>query len=247
MMGWSFGVPHEEFTVIRLREDDEASTRWRKTLKAIYQFRPTVVFIDGMLDIVEDFNDNVECARIIYQAMKVASHYNAALWCVVHENPGSDKPAGHIGSTFERKVTDWMRVVKKNEGGRRYYVLTQTKARGHKEADDIKYEIVDDVNGFGIPMQMEVTTDEPESPKAETYVCVEMLTYEQLMEVSLLITSHDGLSTREIREGVKGIFGVGAAKADKILKRCIECKIIARGENLRYYLPGSDEQTEVPF
>ena len=66
LMGWTFKVPHDEFKVIMLRETEKAEDRWRKTLKAIWEARPTVCFIDGLLDVVADFNDNKQCQEIIY-------------------------------------------------------------------------------------------------------------------------------------------------------------------------------------
>ena len=38
--------------------------RWKLTLKAINELKPTVVFLDGLIDVVGDFNDNKECQAI---------------------------------------------------------------------------------------------------------------------------------------------------------------------------------------
>ena len=51
-----------------------AIVRWRMILKAIWEYRPTVVFIDGLLDVVADFNDNIECQLLIFKCMKLAVH-----------------------------------------------------------------------------------------------------------------------------------------------------------------------------
>ena len=92
----------DDFNIIMLREVPEtidakgtkiasSTNRWRMTLKAIYEYRPTAVFIDGLLDVVKDFNDNKECQETIYKCMQVASHYGISVWCIVHQNPGGEK------------------------------------------------------------------------------------------------------------------------------------------------------------
>ena len=138
----------DDFVVIMLREvpettDDKGKktsssvNRWRMTLKAIYEYKPTAVFIDGLLDVVADFNDNKECQEIIYKCMQVASHYNISVWCIVHQNPGGEKLVGHLGSFLERKVTDVFQTKKdKNDKtGDVTFTVSQKKARGRDVAD----------------------------------------------------------------------------------------------------------------
>ena len=59
---------YEDFIVLMLREaqsedkrESSALMRWRITLKALEFYHPTVCFIDGLLDVVNDFNSNTEC------------------------------------------------------------------------------------------------------------------------------------------------------------------------------------------
>ena len=80
---------YDDFKILMLRETEEAIDRWRKTLQAIYEVHPTVVFIDGLLDLVNDFNKNDECQRKIYECMQIATHYQSSVWCLVHQNPGT--------------------------------------------------------------------------------------------------------------------------------------------------------------
>jgi hypothetical protein len=117
---------YDDFVVVMLREVPEtlgegydpktrqktaervpsSVNRWRMVLRALYDYKPLVAFVDGLLDVVRDFNDNEQCQEIIYKCMQVASHYHISLWCVVHQNPGGEKLVGHLGSFLERKATD---------------------------------------------------------------------------------------------------------------------------------------------
>jgi hypothetical protein len=156
----------DDFTVIMLREVPEttdkngakiasSTNRWRMTLKAIYEYKPTAVFIDGLLDVVKDFNDNKECQETIYKCMQVASHYGISVWCIVHQNPGGEKLVGHLGSFLERKVTDVFQTKKdKNDKtGDVTFTVSQKKARG-RDVADWQFRVLP-VDSWGRPEQLE--------------------------------------------------------------------------------------------
>ena len=156
----------DDFVVVMLREVPETTNdkgekiassvnRWRMTLKAIYQYKPTAVFIDGLLDVVKDFNDNKECQETIYKCMQVASHYGISVWCIVHQNPGGEKLVGHLGSFLERKVTDVFQTKKdKNDKtGDVTFTVSQKKARG-RDVSDWQFRVLP-VDSWGRPEQLE--------------------------------------------------------------------------------------------
>ena len=156
----------DDFVVVMLREVPETTekdgekvsssvNRWRMTLKAIWQYKPTAVFIDGLLDVVRDFNDNKECQETIYKCMQVASHYGISVWCIVHQNPGGEKLVGHLGSFLERKVTDVFQTKKdKNDkSGDVTFTVSQKKARG-RDVSDWQFRVLP-VDSWGRPEQLE--------------------------------------------------------------------------------------------
>ena len=165
MTGRVVGEDYDDFIILMLREaasEDKkvaaATMRWRLTLKALYEYRPTVAFIDGLLDVVNDFNSNPECQEIIYKCMQAATHYGISLWCLVHQNPGADKLVGHLGSMLERKVTDIF-VTKKEKTdttGDAIFKVHQMKARG-RDVPDWQFRVLPTL-GWGVPEQL---TSEP--------------------------------------------------------------------------------------
>ena len=168
----------DDFVVIMLREvpettDDKGKktsssvNRWRMTLKAIYEYKPTAVFIDGLLDVVADFNDNKECQEIIYKCMQVASHYNISVWCIVHQNPGGEKLVGHLGSFLERKVTDVFQTKKdKNDKtGDVTFTVSQKKARG-RDVADWQFRVLP-VDSWGRPEQILTAEIQRKGEKSE--------------------------------------------------------------------------------
>lgn len=173
LAGRDIGRDYDDFKVIMLREvpdgkrlsknkhGDEvertvpaAVMRWRMVLKAIWTYRPTVCFIDGLMDVVADFNDNVLCQELIYKCMQVATNYQMSLWCILHQNPGGEKLVGHLGSFLERKVTDVIQTKKEKDKqtGDVKFTVSQKKARS-RDIDEWQF-MVEPVMGWGVPRQI---------------------------------------------------------------------------------------------
>ena len=163
------GVPKDEakehFFILRLRDTELASDRWKKILKAIWQVRPTDIFLDGMLDIVEDYNDQKECQPIIRKCMMLATFYDASLWAVLHENPMVDKLVGTLGSITQRKVSEIFSVIKVKQADLKpneqrpelpeiYFRVKQNKARG-KDVADWLFQYVANAGGWGEPKEID--------------------------------------------------------------------------------------------
>ena len=155
----------QHFFILRLRDTELAIDRWKKILKAIWQVQPTDIFLDGMLDIVEDYNDQKECQPIIRKCMMLATHYDTSLWAVLHENPLVDKLVGTLGSITQRKVSEIFTVIKVKqadlkENERRadlpdiYFRVKQNKARGRDVADWL-FQYVTNAGGWGQPVEIE--------------------------------------------------------------------------------------------
>lgn len=160
MIGWETQKARDDFFIVMLRETENAKDRWRKVLKAIYEVRPIVVFIDGLLDVVSDFNDNKECQNIIYRVMKVASHYQCSVWCLVHQNPGNTtKLVGHLGSMLERKVTDVFCCIKEKDDktGDITFTVQQKKARG-RDIPEWQFRVLP-IGSYGRPEQIDNNKD----------------------------------------------------------------------------------------
>ena len=168
MSGVSKDEAKEHLKILRLRDTELAQDRWRKILKSIWQVQPTDIFLDGMLDIVEDYNDQKECQPIIRKCMILATHYDASLWAVLHENPMVDKLVGTLGSITHRKVSEIFTVIKVKqadlkENDRRadlpeiYFRVKQNKARGRDVADWL-FQYVTNQGGWGEPKEIDAET-----------------------------------------------------------------------------------------
>lgn len=164
MAGIDYNVKSEVFFFARLRETVKAEDRYRQILKLIYKIRPTVLFIDGMLDLVEDYNKQEECTPLIRELMLIATEYNMSIWCVLHENLTTDKMVGVLGSIAQRKSTEVFvtRVHNKDlnkDDAKNYpnfpdifYSVEAIKTRG-KYVKKWYFEILDE-HGWGMPREI---------------------------------------------------------------------------------------------
>mgnify|MGYP003444910142 CR=1 FL=1 len=178
--------PTERFKVARLRETTDALTRYKQILQLLWVIKPDVVFIDGLLDIVNDYNNQSECADIIRELMSVSTQMNMSMWCVLHENPMTEKLVGSLGSIAERKVTEVF-VIRKHKGPHTekkfkdfptvFFEIKQTKARG-KDQEDWYFTVEDRAMGWGVPIELGVTNEEP-STKFDTRELREWITKRQ--------------------------------------------------------------------
>lgn len=68
---------------------------------------PDVVFIDGIVDFVNSFNDEKESKNLIRKLMRMSSEYKCAIVNILHTNPGdvNGKMRGHLGTMLAQKAS----------------------------------------------------------------------------------------------------------------------------------------------
>jgi hypothetical protein len=161
LIGQDMKIPHERFHSMWLRtvETDEKEQayrkRWRLIKNAIEVFKPDIVFIDGIRDIIGDFNDNEQSAALVQELMALAERKNICIWNVLHMNPrpGNDdesKMRGHLGTELGNKVTDTLVSIKSKTASGVTFTVKQLDARS-KDLDDWKFEVTDQAGSLGIP------------------------------------------------------------------------------------------------
>lgn len=169
LCNWPTDQPNERFNVLWLREvtdlkDENGHTiqkanqkRWQLIRQAIDILNPDAVFIDGIRDIIGDFNNNDESASLVGELMALATQKGICIWNVLHMNPrpsndDESKMRGHLGTELGNKVTDTLVSFKKKDSssGRVLFTVKQQDARG-KDMDDWQFEVTDDAGALGVP------------------------------------------------------------------------------------------------
>lgn len=73
-----------------------------------------LAIIDGVADFIQNVNKEDETKDIVAFFRGLSVQYNTAVVLVIHQNPGSEKERGHLGSELQRKCES-MLVIDKDE------------------------------------------------------------------------------------------------------------------------------------
>ena len=152
---WDINQRNERFSVLALGEEPDHAKRLRVIREGIECIKPDIVFINGIRNIIGDYNDNEESAALVQKLMALAQKRDICIWCALHLNPrpkndDESKMRGHLGTELGNKVTDTLICIKTKSQSGVTFTVKQQDARG-KDMEDWRFEIVDDAGQLGIP------------------------------------------------------------------------------------------------
>lgn len=165
---WLCGVdmnqpfPEDRFNVLWLknmpRDGEERAhiRRYRLIKYAIEVFKPDIVFIDGIRDLLSTINNEEIGTQILSELASLADERHMCIWSALHQNPkangdGSEaKMRGWIGTELGNKVSDTLISLKSKTASGVTFTVKQQDARG-KDLDDWKFQITDDAGNLGVP------------------------------------------------------------------------------------------------
>lgn len=260
LCGWDMRVPSDRFHVLWLREvpktDKQTSNRerWRLIKNAIDQVEPDIVFVDGLRDLVNDFNDNSESSEIVGEMMSLASQKNICIWNVLHMNPrpqndDESKMRGHLGTELGNKVSDTFVSIKNKDKttGKVTFSVQQQDARA-KDVDDWTFEVVDDAGGLGIPR---ILSDMVLMTEAERKRKLEIIEADDYFKQYPWTPSGATYTELERWFKVKGVTSNRRLKA--IFDLALEVGIIYKSAKKKYHYKGvakempNDTAENIPF
>ncbi len=162
-------VNHEQIKMLHLRLADDVEVVKKAIKLEIKYFRPDIVFIDGLVDCLVDFNDQKESKKVITDLSRIALDYNCAIMNVLHTNPNDDtKMRGHAGTFLAQKASDVILCLKeKKEDGTTVFNVEQTDNRNDKDFGKFSFAIEPRTDTRGqylpVPVKPYVSIQEKES------------------------------------------------------------------------------------
>jgi len=126
LMGWSRNKNSERFKAFSLRR--AAINERRNVIKEqIEENAPTMAVIDGVADLLDDFNDVAQSNAVINSLMNLSAKYDVAILAVLHTNKRKEDSGmkGHLGTLLLQKSSDVFEVKKEGD----IFRVTETDCR----------------------------------------------------------------------------------------------------------------------
>jgi hypothetical protein len=265
LCGWQMDLPCERFHVLWLRsvtdtKDDKGTVtekahdrRYRLIKQAIDILHPDAVFIDGIRDIIGDFNDNEESSNLVTDLMALAEQRQICIWNTLHMNPrpkndDESKMRGHLGTELGNKITDTLVCIKhKNDKtGEVYFTVKQDDARG-KDMEDWEFVVTEAAGALGIP-QMRAVASEIDITDAK--IQQERIEADDLFK--LYHWTSAGATWTELRNFALSK-GMKERKFSDLLNIAAESGIVYRTDKKKYHYHGlngqrpTDKTDDLPF
>ena len=92
----------------------DMNKRWQFIQDRVSEERPDLLIIDGIADLIADFNNIGESQEIIGKLMATSAEFNLSIIFVLHTNKSKDDSnmKGHLGTMAVQKCSDVFEVVK---------------------------------------------------------------------------------------------------------------------------------------
>jgi hypothetical protein len=171
------------------------------------------LIIDGILDLVNDFNNVVECNHIIQWLKKITKNYNMLVMVVLHLGKKDKNSLGHLGSFLDRKSQSVLIVEKENN-------VISLKPQYLRSCENFLPISVHNINGYWL--------ETSEGSKVNTSIYG--LEKDALIRMALL----EPLPYKELVDVISERTGKGITTVKKIIKDWIaEGSIIKSGNNYK--------------
>lgn len=205
-------------------EDSDEITRYEFISQTIAHDKPDLVIIDGIADLIYNYNDVIESQRLVNRLAALANKHNCAMVVVMHQNKGQrDKNMkGHLGTMLNQKCSDVFSVEKC--GG--IFVVSNTISR-HQPCGDFVFKLTAD----GVPedgmadrkQQLEIKRqDERAKLREQISICFEDATV--------------ALKRSDIIKLIQEKLGLSTAKCYNLFKQAQSMGVIASKDNRHFYL-----------
>jgi hypothetical protein len=116
---------------------------------AVTHYRPDLVIVDGIRDLVNDINDGCLAQEVVEGLMRLAAETGCCMVCVLHQNKGSEDHnlRGWIGTELTNKAFE---VYACEKDANRLFSVEQTHTRKYDITEKFYYSVDSD----GLPRQV---------------------------------------------------------------------------------------------
>ena len=216
---------HGDFKVACLREaaidtdmDQNATvSRFDIITRSIAYKHPDLVIIDGIADLIYNYNDVIESQDVVNKLAAIANKHNCCIVVVMHQNKGvKDKNMkGHLGTMLFQKCSDVFNVEKCGS----VFVASHAVSR-HRNCEDICFKLdanavpMDAVADRQLQVELERQSESARLKEDMAIVFEEMTVAMKRSEIAEVVMNKLGLKRSKAYDMVKRAIGLGLLKSN---------------------------------
>lgn len=223
LCGWK-EIQKEHLRVFALRKLD-LEKRWQFIRRRIEETNPDAVVVDGIADLIHNFNDIDESSAIVQEMTKTALEFDCAIIFVLHTNKAKDDTnmKGHLGTQAVQKCSDVFEVERDKCTG--VFRVSESDAR-NASFPDFAFILDNDI----VPRPY-LTTTPPTAEEKKKQELIDIFTP--------LFADGKSHSYKEVIETIQKAKGCGESNATKHLKFAREeGEILVKNTDGSYSLNG---------
>jgi len=102
-----------------------------------------LIIVDGVADLLNDVNSMTETNYVVQKIMTWTAKKECHLLTIIHQNFGSDKPTGNLGSALEKKAETQIKLEKNevNKG----WITVECKRSRNRSFDPFSFSVNDNI------------------------------------------------------------------------------------------------------
>ena len=108
-------TPQDRLKIVTLRGYGGPADALAATLQAIEENAADFVFLDGVVDLCQAFNDEEKSRDVVRQLEAYAEKYGAAILGLIHTNKKDNEARGHLGAIMQQKSAEIYQVNKEGD------------------------------------------------------------------------------------------------------------------------------------
>ena len=242
----------ERFRTFNLRSLDRED-KIKSVKLAIMEYKPDIVFIDGIVDLMGNFNEVDDSKVIIEELMRLStkevSGIDIAIVCVLHTNKATDdhNMRGHVGTMLAQKSGTVLEVRKSNG-----IITVSNSDSRHKEVPEWSFRFDDNGNIVDATQQRLDIQDEIRRKRAnEQLEQDEKVKRERFEAMAKIVNGANGIIKRsDLNKALQAALGKGRSAVDGYLRAWIADGVINEDSNKRIILAANNvagNQQNLPF
>lgn len=194
---------------------------------------PDVLVIDGVVDLINNFNEVDESKELIAWLMHLADEYKVVLFCVLHTNKNAldHNMRGHLGTMSEQKCDTTTECEKDEKTG---LVVVKCANSRHRPYSDWSFTWDDDGNLVDAEEQRcEYTRKQAEALQlSREQKALELRTKRQNTMLSILEGHGGRIQRSELTQLLETAFGVSRKTVSPLITGWISDRIIYEIDNM---------------